>query len=168
MSTLHDVRYYYEHKYLPRSFFKYQGAFVSQMAKNPHLLHAIFDGFCQHNGIENPYGENQFYLDLERLSDRHYCLILSFPDPEGRPLCKYAYGLFNRDYGDMAYFTVEKGNDKDLDNGMHLPYCICCWTPEGRHINFGVHDIWQDDGMGICYQLYTDRAYIVDLTDEQS
>ena len=38
---------------------------------------------------------------------------------------------------------------------------VCCWTQEGNHENFGTHDIWADDGLGICFKLFTEDNHAI-------
>ena len=164
MSSLHDFRYYFEHRYLPRTYYQYRGVFINRLAKERDILYKLFCLFADHNEVKHNYSENQFRIDSGKLDDKVYYLAFTFPDPEESPLCKYAYLFFDLNFSKAAYFTVERGNEANFTNrerAMKMPYYVCSWTQEGNHENFGTHDIWADDGLGVCFKLFTEGDYAI-------
>ena len=165
MGLLHELRYFFEHRYLPPTFYQYRGGFIDRFAKERDWLYKIFCMLADDNDVKHPYTKDQFRVDSGKLDAGIYYLAFTFPDPEGEPLCKYAYLFFDLAFTKAAYFTIERGNEAkftDREKSMKMPYYVCCWTQAGNHANFGIHDIWADDGLRICYKLFTEGNYTVD------
>ena len=94
MNALHELRYYFEHRYLPRTYYEYRGAFINKLAKERDMLYKLFCLFADQNEVKHNYTEEQFRIDSGKLDDSIYYLAFTFPEPEESPLCKYAYLFF--------------------------------------------------------------------------
>jgi hypothetical protein len=127
--SLHDYRYYFEHKLLPGELYGNAEQMLGFIRENG--LYAMWRNFVTNNGGDPVYTEDQFRYTEQTLDDGTMLIRMDFPKPEDSPLCSRVYLLRNAETGEAGYFTVE------YDNFMGEAWFLCGWTPKGDHKNFG-------------------------------
>ena len=127
--TLHDIRYYFEHKLIPHEFYTNAGQFVPFIRENG--IFGLWRNFTQNNGLDLYYTEDQFSaMELPR-EDGLFLMLLTFPKPESNLLCSRIWLCRDPETDKAGVFTVEI----DLFTGE--AWFLCGWTPNGTHLNFG-------------------------------
>ena len=142
--TMQNVRYGFEHRHLPEFFSEGKGGFVSALLEDNSILFNILDDICKKNEVENYYPREKFIVNPVKVSEDILALQLIFPTPEWVPNCFCAYYFFNMDFSLSRYFTIEYGDGEPAGSAF-----ICEWA-EGRHINYGVHDVTDGKDLDRC------------------
>ena len=141
--TLVELRYYFEHKLLPRCYFEDTISFVGaifeayreDVESNSNPLFDMISGLAEKQGIELPYSEEQFRAETIVLDEDNIMIRICLPEPEEPILCSEIYLVFCiEDFSKKRYFTVELLERKWLRN----IYCLCEWEEDGFHGNHGI------------------------------
>lgn len=142
--TLTELRYYYEHKILPKYYFEDTVPFLAEIfeaygdsdgeGKIDNFLYDMIRELAEKNGIAFPYSEDQYKVDMWKLDEDNFMIRLRMPEPDETVLCSYVYLLFPiEDFSQNRYFTVELTEIKK----KRKYYCLCEWDKEGVHKNYG-------------------------------
>lgn len=125
-----QARYYYEHRMLPKWFFSDRAAFLGALVREDmNVPYQVMSRLCQDNGLELPYGEEEYKLDVYGIAEDIRAVRLTMPEPAQEPECYEVYFLFNKEFDKTAYFTVEKGQGEQR--------FLCSWNERGEHCNYG-------------------------------
>ena len=130
--SLHDCRYYFEHKLLPQELYQNAEQMLAFLRENG--LYAMWRNFTTNNGADPVYTEDQFQYTEQSLEDGTLLIRMIFPKPEDSPLCGRVYMLRNPETGEAGYFTVE------YEDFMGESWFLCGWTLKGNHMNYGGAD----------------------------
>lgn len=139
--TLYELRYYFEHKLLPKYYFEDTVPFLSEMFEvygneeddKDNLLYNMIKELAEKNNIEFLYSKEQYKVDLCPLNEDDFMIRISLPDPEEPLLCSYIYLLFPiEDFWGKRYFSVELVERK----GRRKKYCLC-ERGDGFRDNYG-------------------------------
>ena len=128
--TLHDARYYFEHRMLPDYFYNNRDALVSYLRRNG--VFTLWERFCQNNGLDPTYEEDRFGVREFPQEDGTEVMILTLPKPEDMTLCCRIYLCWNPETGTAGYYTVE------YDNLLGETWFLCGWTANGTHMNYSI------------------------------
>lgn len=157
--SLHDLRYYFEHKLLPGELYQNTDQVSAFLRENgPYVM---WRNFAQNNGGEVVYTEDQFAMEEVPLEGGGWLIRLTFPKPEDSLLCSRVYLLHNPETNESGYFTVE------YDNFMGDAWFLCGWTPKGNHMNFsGVDNLPAPDSADYRAALDKEAEEVVRLFKE--
>lgn len=147
----HEIRYLFEHRLLPQWFFKYQFSFIGSLLQDKEILYRMIHDLFKEEGLENPYTPDQFQVTVSNLMDQ-MSLKISFPEPEEEPLCYCSYLFFDKEFDNVSFFCIEKGNKEDQ---MH-PF-LCSWTPDGTHLNHGRCTFENNDDFLRCAKIHMEQ-----------
>ena len=141
--TLVELRYYFEHKLLPRYYFENTISFVSEIFQayredvesNSNPLFDMISELAENQGIELPYSEDQFKVEIIVLDEDNVMFRICMPEPEEPILCSEIYLVFCiEDFSTKRFFTVELLERKWL----RKTYCLCEWEEDDFHGNHGI------------------------------
>ena len=128
--TLKDVRYYFEHQFLPPMYFDDPERLLETL-RDPGIFD-IWSWLTGQIGIDVIYQASDFsFREMDR-EDGIYMLIQEMPKPEETPQCSRVYFCYQKETKTARYFTVE------YDNFFGDSYFLCEWTQDGNHMNYGV------------------------------
>ena len=135
--TLHDVRYYFEHRLNREYFFTYtEGWFDTFREKGPY---DFWKWFTDQIPFDAPYTESDFGV-RETDRDGIHMMLLEMPKPEQTPDCSRIWMCFEKETGKAWYYTVE------YDNFMGEAWFLCEWVKTGEgddswtHMDYGAVD----------------------------
>lgn len=129
-----EARYYCEHERLPEMFFENKNAFIKELLdEDRNLLYELITQACEAEKIVCPYTENQYSYRKKSINDTYDMLKLIFPNPEEKLLCSSVYLVFDKEFADKRYFTVER----DCIKGRKRIYFLCEWDSDHTHYNYG-------------------------------
>ena len=127
--TLHDVRYYFEHRLLPSMYYDDPEKLLDTL-RDPGAFD-IWLWLTEQVGMDVTYQEENFrFRELNR-EDGIYMLIQELPKPEDTPLCSRLYFCYQAETKTAWYYTIE------YDNFFGESYFLCAWTQDGNHLDFG-------------------------------
>ncbi|MCW6659011.1 hypothetical protein NHG25_00770 [Aerococcaceae bacterium NML191292] len=125
--TVAENRYLLEHRWLPHWFFEQKEALVGAiLSEESAFLYKTMVEACTQEDV--PYQAADYQAEMIKLTPDLYAVRIRMPQPEYVPHCHRVYLLFNADFTQKAYFTIELGLDGDF---------ICGWNEEGCHFNYG-------------------------------
>lgn len=133
------ARYILEHKILPEIFYDEGPRLLSKfMLDGGKVMANYYDKIVQATpSYECPYDKTDFFVSFRTyIRDAESCMILriEMPEPEHALLCQAIYLCYGTRGGYDLYATKERVSD-----GSH---CLCAWSEDGYHINFG--DAYED------------------------
>ena len=133
--TLHDVRYYFEHRLLPNELHNNAAELVHFLQANG--LYRLWMNFTEANNLDTFYTEDEFSLctltDV-RQGENAVLIRLTMPVPEDTPLCLRIYMYWDPDTGKTGYYTIE------YDNFFGDTWFLCSWDKDGNHMDYGTID----------------------------
>ena len=136
--TQNELRYYFEHKILPKYFFEDTEPFLTEMLDAldkevaGNIIYEMISDIAKKNDTEFADSENEYEAELFWLKEEDYIIRIRLPEPEESLLCAYIYLLFSLDdLSKLRYFTVELLEKKRRKN----VYCLCEWEQDGFHRN---------------------------------
>jgi len=124
VSELGKALYQIEHILLRNQFFSDPKKLVAAIS-NGHNLFELFQYVMGKINIKIPYDPSDFVVHLDRVTPGIDMLILTLPTPEYTPLCHRIYLLFDSEFKNLSYYTVECGIDTDY---------LCMWVND-THVN---------------------------------
>lgn len=147
--NLQDVLYNYEHRVLPTNFYKYKSDFIALILKRKDVLYKVLSDIFDEEGVDNPYSEEDFNLEILRADETLLVVQITFPEPMAEPLCYCSYLFVDKELENLKFFCVEKGTGI----GGSQKY-ICSWSAEGEHLNYGSYDLEANEGYLKCQSIY--------------
>ena len=128
------ARYILEHKILPGIFYDEGPRLLSKfMLDGGKVMGDYYGRIAQATpSYECPYDNTDFFVSFRTyIRDAENCMILriEMPEPERPLLCRAVYLCYGTRGGYDLYATSELAAD-----GSH---CLCAWSEDGYHINFG-------------------------------
>ena len=134
--SLFDVRYYFEHRFLPQLFHESPETVMADIREyGPDVW---WQAFTETVGFESPYAPDEFGLRDVTWGDTLDILIIEMPMPEQQPLSIRIYMCRDTATGEAWYAPIE------LDTyGGNTSYFLCVWTPDMKHYNYGQIDYGQ-------------------------
>ncbi len=128
------ARYILEHKILPGIFYDEGPRLLSKfMLDGGKVMGDYYGRITQATpSYECPYDNTDFFVSFRTyIRDAETCMILriEMPEPERPLLCRAVYLCYGTRGGYDLYATSELAAD-----GSH---CLCAWSEDGYHINFG-------------------------------
>lgn len=162
--SLKEVRYYIEHQLLPELFFEQKSDFIDAMLdEERNLLYECMTKICEEENIPCPYKEEQYKIDCYKIGENEYMIKAIFPTPEETPLCSKVYFMFDEEFNNIQYFTVER----DQVKGKKQVYHLCGWDEEHNHLNYGQapNGIKALDNTVVKYYLNIQNAVIASKQD---
>ena len=133
-----EVRYLLEHKFLPQVLFSAQGKKTVILLMNEHgsvlvrmmeLLGSKLDPHYRCPYRAEDYRFSGRVYGGEDGTAKSYVLRIDMPAPESPPLCHAVYICHDENCAHICYYTLEES----LDGAR----CLCGWSPDGCHINYG-------------------------------
>lgn len=130
--TLEQVRYSFEHEYLPTLLLTDSEYVEALVQDREHFLFGVMEIICENNGFEIPYGIEDFNVKTEKYGE--YKLVrLKMPEPVSENNCLEIVLSIGGE--GLRYFTVEIGKkERDL--------FICEWIVDEdgdlAHYNHGM------------------------------
>lgn len=137
--TLFEVRYYFEHKLLPKYYFEDTEPFLTEMldaygSDGNNLLYDMISDMAKKREIDLLFDEEQYKVKIYQLEEDEFMIKISLPEPQESTLCSHIYLLFSvDDLSNKRYFTIELLEIKR----KRKYYCLCEWEPSGFHVNHG-------------------------------
>lgn len=155
---LHQIRYFFEHKCLPKWFYEDAENLLWSLKDDPYFLYSILADVFKDEGMENPYGPEELKTELYRMTDDLIMVVITMPEPLTSPLCHKEYLFFefvrsNIDDNDiegiepLLFFTVEKPPADEI-----YPY-FCCWFDDGSRQNFGQCSLEEEEHVAACFEV---------------
>jgi len=151
MTKEFEIRYFLEHKVLPATLYnegvRLMAAVMGKGAKCIHDLYAKFISAIP--GYPNPYTVDDFSVHSRtyiREEDRFMVTRIGMPEPSDALLCRAVYLCYGTRGGFELYVTSEL-----LQEGG---YCICGWSDDGHHMNFGDAPEDANDEMDMAADLF--------------
>ena len=129
-----DVRYFLEHKAMPRALYATGAQLMASLMQSKG---AAVRGFYRKAERANPsyqcpYSDKDFSVDYQEFTnkkDSALIIRIRMPKPEISPLCRAVYLCYGKKKPENMYFTSELSPSGD--------YCLCGWTRDDVHLNFG-------------------------------
>lgn len=148
MSDITQIRYFFEHKFLPHIYYDPKIILPVSIKQNPDVIRQNWKNILNKEQVQDIYPDDawevqSYELDPHTASNRIIC-----PIPEKEPQCYYIYMLFTYDLKRFYYFTMEKGGL--FDSGPFL----CGWDPDGKHRNFGGCEQDIEKGLDRAFELF--------------
>ena len=131
MADIGQIRYYFEHRFLPKVWYDPKIILPISLKKNPGAIRQNWKNILQQEGVEDIYPENAYDIQMFELDPHTACIRILCPEPEKEPQCYWIYMLFTYNMKKFFYFSVEKGGF--LNDGPFL----CGWDKTFTHKNFG-------------------------------
>lgn len=147
----HDIRYRFEQVLLPHWFFEKKAQLIGMLLHDTGLLYRVVGDLFQRRGLENPYSESQFGIEMVRITDEVGLLKLSFPEPEESLESHCCYLVFDRTFEKLGFFCVEKSR-------MGGPF-LCSRDKDENHVNYGVCTLDDADNMLRSARIYMEKVY---------
>ena len=151
--TLHDVRYYFEHRLMRDLFYEDPDQFLGFIVESG--VFALWTNFTTQLPYDITYQETDFGQDIVAQTENSVIIRCCLPMPEDSPLCKRVYFFWNLETDQKAYYTIE------YDNFMGEAWFLCGWTEDGTHMDWGMIDTTADpDETGLEQELAAVQALI--------
>ena len=131
MADIHQIRYYFEHNFLPHIYYDPKIILPLEIRKNPEVIHQNWQHLLERNQAQDIYPEDAWTVQGFELDPHTACNVILCPDPQKEPQCFCIFLLFTYDFRKRYYFTMEKGGL--FQSGPFL----CGWDPNGKHRMFG-------------------------------
>ena len=144
-----QVMYQFQHKLLPSWFYEEPKQFVGVTGMEKTALFEIASELFRRAGVDNPYRAEHFSVEPGEVNKDIGLLIIKFPKPEKAPLCFRAFCFFDRDFRNVQYYTVEKGDD--IESAFPI---LCTWTKEGEHFRSGSASPDPDEQLTECVEMF--------------
>lgn len=161
--TGYDMRYKLEHEMLPKWFFKDKKQLIVTLLDDHHVLHRVIGDLFKLMKMENPYQPEEFDIVPERLTDDILMVKVIYPEPEQAPLCYCSYLLFDGEFENMGFYTLEKSLPIA---GNEDPY-VCGWSEDETHSNYGPHKFEEGEDVFFVLKLFLKEKYGIDLEEEE-
>ena len=136
-----DLRYILEHKLLPNALFSPNGrkalimllhdcggmmvdfmnSLGRKMDKNYHCPYSVEDFAVISRSFDGSNGKPRYFV--------HRVIM---PEPEIPPQCYCVFICHDADFENISYYTLEKSIGDSR--------CLCGWSDDGAHLNFGMTD----------------------------
>ena len=151
MSLAYEVRYFLEHKALPRALYHSREHLMASLLGRRNRAMMDFYAKAERSNPDYtcPYTSEQFsliYREYIEHSHTVFIIRLGMPKPERSPLCRGVYLCFADDRCEDAYFTSELS-----PAGKYL---LCAWTADEAHLNYGETT---DDEFATVAKLFSER-----------
>ena len=129
-----DVRYFLEHEAMPRALYATGAQLMASLLQSKG---AAVRGFYRKAERANPsyqcpYSDKDFSVDYQEFTnkkDSALIIRIRMPKPKISPLCRAVYLCYGKKTPKNMYFTSELSPSGD--------YCLCGWTRDDVHLNFG-------------------------------
>ena len=137
--TLFDIRYYFEHRMLPKAFYQAPEETIASLLETG--LYDRWSSYTAAHDYAAPYNAEAFDAREMMQDSGIRMLMLEMPQPENTLLCYRIYLCFDRDTGTSAYFTAEYSKYE----GVFDECCLLCgWKPDGTHQYYSEGQILPD------------------------
>lgn len=139
MSVEKDIRYTIEHKILPSFFFEDKMPFIIALTQNGHkILQNLFEEFSIQNNIKTKYTLEDYKINGYTLEqNKLYLSEITMPKAKEPLDCSYIYMLFDMNFKEPMYFTVEKMHD--IKESKAENFLLCGWDKKDNHLNYGFY-----------------------------
>ena len=122
-----DVRYFLEHKAMPRALYATGAQLMASLMQSKGAAVRGFYRKAERARSEEHTSELQSQHHISYASV--LIIRIRMPEPEASPLCRAVYLCYGKKTPKNMYFTSELSPSGD--------YCICGWTRDEVHLNFG-------------------------------
>lgn len=156
MASNHEIRYFFEHKLLPKWFFDEQMNFTISLLQDSSILYKAINDIYTGEGVENPYTSDMFKTEGGRISEDVFLLKITFPEPEEQPLCYCQYLFFDEKFEKVSFFTIERGIR--IETGETVPF-VCSWEADETHNNHGICTFEENDDFLHCADIHMEKNY---------
>lgn len=134
MSLEYEMRYFLEHKALPKALHESRAQLMASLLRGKgQAMMEFYKKAEEANPMYHcPYTLAQFSMSYREYINQKcsvFIMRLGMPTPEQSPLCRAVYLCFAGDGCEDAYFTSELTPDGQ--------YFICAWTDDDVHLNYG-------------------------------
>ncbi|MCR5010297.1 MAG: hypothetical protein K6A91_05100 [Clostridia bacterium] len=147
--TVQQVLYHFQHRLLPMWFYNSPKEFIGVLSEKPDALFEILSVLLERGDVENTFRAGEFKVEPIEVNDDSMAIKIKYPKPADAPLCHGAVAFFNKDFDDLAFFTVEVG--EDIEGGFPV---LCAWDKDGNHINYGKVSPDTDEQFVECLDKY--------------
>ena len=162
-----QVRYYFEHKMLPRYFYEKPEALL-EVIRNVGV-YPLWETVAKENGTDPHYPEEDYITHFYRAEDGSQIIQIEMPDPDMEPLCYRIYFIYNPDKEITAYYTAE------CSSFVPEICFICTWDKEDNHELCGSRDVLDRKDSGYTGALLEEAKQVAlleyitgDLTPEEA
>ena len=126
--TVNQVRYQFEHSMLRRYFYDKPGTVIDYLEN--YGLYNLWESVATENGVDVTWTPEDYVLRMY-LYGTTVIEQVDLPEPDESTLCWRIYLLHDESTGEAGYYTIEH------ETLLGPCICVCMWTPEGDHINYG-------------------------------
>lgn len=145
-----DILYDFEHNVLPGGFFEYGSGFVgSLLQKREKMLFGVLGDMFQNAGLDNPYSEVDFGLEVLEADEELVVIKILYPKPERTPLCYCGYLFVDKDFQKMRFFCLERDDFMGKEDKI-----LCEWTAKMEHFNYGACASEEQEDYKKCMEIY--------------
>ena len=128
-----QVRYFFEHKMLPRYFYEKPEALLDGVRNVG--IYPLWEAVSKENGTDPFYPKQDYSTHYYKAEDGTQIVQVEMPQPDEEPLCYRIYFVYNPDKDIAAYYTAECSS-------LAPDICfICNWSREGEHELCGSRDV---------------------------
>ena len=132
MPDISQVRYYFEHQFLPKLYYDPKIFLPISIKQNPDVINLNWKHILEQAGVKDTYPDGVWTVEMFEITDRFACVRILCPEPEKEPQCKWIFLLFHYSLRKRFYFTVEAGGLFEAG-----PF-LCGWDRSHTHRNYGV------------------------------
>lgn len=143
------LRSQFEFRLLPKFFYDNPRLLIFNLQSGNAILHNMISMMCKNALQENPYSRDDFEVSFpEPVGDINICKIIP-PEPEYIGLCYFIYLLYDDNFENLLYCTVESSDEPET-------VVICTQTSEGQRMVRSIEKLdWNNpDGMISCCRCY--------------
>lgn len=113
-------------------------------------MYTVIDDIFFEEGVENPYAENEFRIEVVKCDEEFMVIKIVFPEPEEEPLCYCSYLFVDKEMKNLKYFCIEKAN------GLEIAF-VCSRTDSGQHMNYGNCSMEDKEDYERCLSIYSEE-----------
>ncbi|MBR3966425.1 MAG: hypothetical protein IKJ91_05045 [Clostridia bacterium] len=134
MSLEYEMRYFLEHKALPKALHESRAQLMASLlrGKGQAMIEFYKKAERANPKYHCPYTLEQFSMSYREYINQNrsvFIMRIGMPEPEQSPLCRAVYICFAGDGCEDAYFTSELApNNK---------FFLCAWADNNVHLNYG-------------------------------
>ena len=128
-----QLRYKVEHEFF-RDFFYKNGTGLIDALLEPHGMGNVYCTALKEMRAHPKYYDDEFGLESMKTDLGNYMVSCRLPKPEHIGLCHRMHFIFNSDFSQLAYYTIER----TAEGGE-----LCMWDAQGNHKV--IHAIEQPD-----------------------
>ncbi|MBQ7503597.1 hypothetical protein IJT93_12950 [bacterium] len=149
---IHGILYEYEHRLIPRLFYRDGLSFMNNLIENGNALpYSLLSFLFKERKTDNPYSESDIEVETAEVCDEYTSVRLVYPNPQTEPLCFCCYLFADADGEKLRCYTVEKSSS--LFDGTE-EQMLCGWDENMRHQNYGTVSADNNEIYKKCVEIF--------------